>query len=78
MVTALREAAKLNKIWLSLGGFQNCESEHRPENKKIEENDKDNKKMEFKKLKNSHIVINDNGEIVQIYDKLHMFDIDID
>ncbi|KAL0482656.1 nitrilase [Acrasis kona] len=52
-----------NKLWISYGGFP--ERSSRPED------------VENNRGYNTHIIVNDNGEIVTSYKKLHLFDVDI-
>jgi len=59
LITRYRQVASENKIWLSLGGF------HR----RVIEPDSN------VKMYNSHIIIDDNGEIRLCYDKTHLFEI---
>ena len=53
LVTKLKDIARENKIWLSLGGYH----------QKLDE-----------KVANTHVLIDSNGEVVQTYDKVHLFD----
>lgn len=62
-VTAYRNLAKENNIWLSCGGVHESV---------VNSDFSDG----TKKIYNSHIVINNDGDIVEIYRKLHMFDVD--
>lgn len=61
IVTRYRELAKRLKVWLSLGGLH----------------EKDTKDSKDRRLFNSHIVLNDNGDIMSIYRKVHLFNLDI-
>ncbi|KAG5329010.1 NFT1 protein, partial [Acromyrmex heyeri] len=56
-VTAYKEIAIKNNIWLSLGGIHEAS---------------DN----VEKIYNTHILINNEGELVAMYRKLHLFDMD--
>jgi len=60
-LSAICEAAKENKIWVSLGGM------HRQP------------KTAFcqKKVFNSHIMVDEQGQVRSVYDKLHLFSVDI-
>ncbi|CAK9294753.1 unnamed protein product [Gordionus sp. m RMFG-2023] len=62
LIAQYKNLAKENTIWLSLGGFH----------QKIS-----NEKDALKKVYNTHIIINDKGEIVSTYNKYHLFDLDI-
>jgi len=55
-ISRLKNCAKINRIWLSLGGFQ----EKAPRENKIY---------------NTHIIINDQGEVAAIYRKIHLFSV---
>lgn len=55
------ELARKFGVWLSLGGFH-----ERGENWETE-----------KRIYNSHIIINDQGEIVTVYRKGHLFDVEL-
>lgn len=61
-VNTYRNLAKENNIWLSCGGVHET----------VVNSDNDG----IKQIYNSHIVINNEGDIVDIYRKLHMFDVD--
>lgn len=54
--------AKDNKIWLSLGGFH--------------ESVLDSYERKTNKIYNSHVIVNDRGELVTVYRKLHLFDVE--
>ncbi|XP_011061723.1 PREDICTED: nitrilase and fragile histidine triad fusion protein NitFhit isoform X5 [Acromyrmex echinatior] len=56
-VTAYKEIAIKNNIWLSLGGIHEAS---------------DN----VEKIYNTHVLINNEGELVAMYKKLHLFDMD--
>lgn len=62
-VAKYRELAKTNKIWLSLGG--------------LHEKNAQSSTTDDKRLFNAHIVLNDSGEIVSVYRKVHLFNLDI-
>lgn len=62
-VKAYQNLAKENNIWLSCGGVHEA----------VVNSDQSEG---TKQIYNSHIVINSDGEIVEIYRKLHMFDVD--
>ena len=53
LITDIRQIARDNQIWLSLGGFH----------QKLDE-----------QVSNTHVLINAEGDIVQTYDKVHLFD----
>nr|XP_022903428.1 nitrilase and fragile histidine triad fusion protein NitFhit [Onthophagus taurus] len=53
--------AKTFKMWLSIGGFHEIVKD----------------KNDTVKLNNCHIIINDQGNIVSVYRKLHLFDVSI-
>ncbi|KAJ3225592.1 hypothetical protein HK099_006532 [Clydaea vesicula] len=55
-VTSIKDGAKLNKIFVSIGIHEKFEN----------------------KFYNSHIVINDKGDLISKYRKLHLFDVDIE
>ncbi|XP_059142934.1 nitrilase and fragile histidine triad fusion protein NitFhit-like isoform X2 [Physella acuta] len=57
----LQKAAIRNKVWLSVGGYHQ----------------KGAYSEEKPKLLNTHLIIDDGGKIVAIYDKTHLFDLDI-
>lgn len=61
IVTRYQSLANEHRIWLSLGG--------------LHEKDVDNPSSQ--KLFNAHIIINDKGEIVSVYRKVHLFNLDI-
>lgn len=62
-VKAYQKLAKENNIWLSCGGVhETVVNPDLPDGSK--------------QIYNSHIVINSDGNIVDIYRKLHMFDVD--
>lgn len=56
------ELAKANQMWLSLGG--------------IHESVLDSWSQKTDKIYNSHVILDENGEIVTVYRKLHLFDVD--
>ena len=58
-IQSYKELAKINDIWLSLGGFQE-------------------KIPDSQKYHNSHLIIDNKGEIQAVYRKIHLFDVDID
>lgn len=81
-----RNLSKTNKVWLSIGGF------HEKVPKTVSliiinpqflilielfllcfsfQNDSDSDK-----IYNSHVIVNDNGDIIGNYRKLHLFDVD--
>jgi len=60
LIKKYRSLAKEFNIWLSLGGFQ----EKAPE-----------KEDETQKLYNTHIIINDQGDIITTYRKIHLFEL---
>ena len=60
LITKYKELAKENKIWLSLGGLHER-----------------NTNSQSEKVLNAHIVIDENGEIVSIYRKTHLFNLEI-
>lgn len=57
-----RELAKTHKMWVSLGGIH--ESIHDANNDKTD------------KIYNTHVLVNDDGEVVSVYRKLHLFDVE--
>ncbi|CAD7004153.1 nitrilase and fragile histidine triad fusion protein NitFhit [Ceratitis capitata] len=57
-----KELAKTHKMWLSLGG--------------IHESILDENSCKTDKIFNSHVLLNDLGEIVSVYRKLHLFDVE--
>lgn len=61
-VQAYKDLAKCNKLWLSLGG--------------IHEAILGTDGVKTNKIHNTHLVINDSGNIVAAYRKLHLFDVD--
>merc|ERR1712142_1461331 len=61
-VASVRQTAKDNAIWVSLGGM------HRRPN---------GADVSLEKVFNSHVVVDDVGEIRSVYDKLHLFSVDI-
>lgn len=61
-VQRYQNLAKELKIWLSLGGL------HEKDEKSSEDDPR---------LYNAHIVLDDNGDIVSIYRKVHLFNLDI-
>ena len=62
-VNLYRELARRNKIWLSLGG--------------LHEKNQAFAGADDKRLFNAHIVVDDRGEIVSVYRKVHLFNLDI-
>lgn len=56
------ELAKEHDIWLSLGG--------------IHESVLDEYERKTDKIYNAHVLVNNNGELVKIYRKLHLFDVE--
>ncbi|GBG24489.1 Omega-amidase NIT2 [Hondaea fermentalgiana] len=62
---ALKDIAKEQNIWMSLGGFHERlagrEAEEAPG-----------------KIANTHCIINAHGDIVKAYRKIHLFDVDVD
>ena len=61
-VASVRQTAKDNAIWVSLGGMH-----RRPTGVEAS----------LEKVFNSHVVVDDVGEIRSVYDKLHLFSVDI-
>ncbi|XP_037933978.1 nitrilase and fragile histidine triad fusion protein NitFhit [Teleopsis dalmanni] len=57
-----QKLAKQHKIWLSLGG--------------IHESILDDNSCKTDKIYNAHVIVNDLGEVVTVYRKLHLFDVD--
>lgn len=57
-----RTLAKKHKVWLSLGGIHESIL------------DQDGNKTD--KIYNSHVILNDCGELVEVYRKLHLFDVE--
>lgn len=57
LISQYKDLAKVNNIWLSIGGFH--------------------EKIDEKTIYNSHIIINDLGNIAAIYRKIHLFDVSI-
>lgn len=62
-VNRYRDLARSNKIWLSLGG--------------LHEKNQASAGADDKRLFNAHIVVDDRGEIVSVYRKVHLFNLDI-
>ncbi|KAJ6645366.1 Nitrilase and fragile histidine triad fusion protein NitFhit [Pseudolycoriella hygida] len=57
-----KNLSRTNKLWLSIGGFH----EKVPKTNNTESD----------KIYNSHVILDDNGDIVGNYRKLHLFDVD--
>ncbi|XP_054732090.1 nitrilase and fragile histidine triad fusion protein NitFhit-like [Anastrepha obliqua] len=57
-----KELAKTHRMWLSLGG--------------IHESILDENKCKTEKIYNTHVLLNDIGEVVSFYRKLHLFDVE--
>ncbi|XP_039967403.1 nitrilase and fragile histidine triad fusion protein NitFhit [Bactrocera neohumeralis] len=57
-----KELAKTNKMWVSLGG--------------IHESILDTNNDKTDKIYNTHVLVNDFGEVVSVYRKLHLFDVE--
>ncbi|ETO27467.1 hypothetical protein RFI_09664 [Reticulomyxa filosa] len=66
LLTKYASLAKGHKVWLSLGGFPLKSLESQP-----------SQKTEPQKTYNTHIIVNSSGIIVSVYQKLHLFDVDI-
>ena len=62
-INKYKELAKSNNVYLSLGGFQEALSEDDPN-------------FESKRY-NSHLVIDSNGEVISVYRKTHLYDVDL-
>ncbi|XP_076145003.1 deaminated glutathione amidase isoform X1 [Alosa pseudoharengus] len=60
-ITRYSELARKLRVWLSLGGFH-----ERGENWETK-----------KRIYNSHIILNDQGDIVSVYRKGHLFDVEL-
>lgn len=58
----IRDICKRHKMWMSLGGFQ-----------EIADTDEHGKTT---KVYNSHLIIDDDGQIVSVYRKIHLFDME--
>lgn len=58
LIERFRSLALKNKLWLSLGGFQE-------------------KLTDSAKIANTHLIINSQGEIVELYRKIHLFSVQI-
>ncbi len=58
-LTAYRELARRESVWLSLGGFH----------ERLENN---------AKIANTHVIVNSQGGIAEVYRKMHLFDVDVD
>ncbi|KAM3577190.1 hypothetical protein VYU27_000873 [Nannochloropsis oceanica] len=68
MVSEMRTLAKEQGLWLSLGGFP--EKMPSPQNSKIEDSGDENERVY-----NTHIVLDDKGDIKALYRKIHLFDV---
>lgn len=66
-LSAIRSTAKANGIWVSLGGMHRRPSPSAG-----------NEDAPLRKVFNSHIIIDCSGEIRSIYDKLHLFSVNIE
>ena len=64
-----KELARAQNIWISLGGFQQSHSPIPPPS---------DSPSPAETLKNSHIIINNQGEIISEYSKIHLFDVKVD
>jgi len=62
-ISAYKQLAKKYNIWLSLGGFHEKPSES--------DNSTDSR------VYNSHIILDSSGDMVDVYRKTHLFDVDI-
>lgn len=60
LMAKYRELAKCHQIWLSLGGLHEL---------------KPSSNGEPSKTYNSHVLLNDKGELTSVYRKLHLFDV---
>lgn len=60
-ITYYKDLARTNNVWLSLGG--------------IHERIYDRKGEPTSKLYNAHVVVSSSGEVVAVYRKLHLFDV---
>ncbi|KAJ1958991.1 translation initiation factor eIF3 subunit g, partial [Dispira parvispora] len=63
-VTRIRSAAQMNGVWISIGVHEV------PTSASVEH-------TAISKVYNSHLLINDQGEIVSVYRKLHLFDVEL-
>jgi len=61
----LRNIARDNDIWISYGGVQEVSDE------KIEEEEE----KDSLKIFNSHLLIDNRGEVRSVYRKIHLFDV---
>ena len=73
-ISAIKQTAKDNAIWVSLGGMHRRPSAGSPTKTTTAPTEPDDATG---KVFNSHVVIDDCGEIRSIYDKLHLFSVDI-
>jgi predicted amidohydrolase len=64
IIKSYRSLAKEHKVWLSLGGFQ----KRVPPPPEV---------SETQLLRNTHLILSPEGEIVSEYAKMHLFDVDI-
>lgn len=75
LIGAYRALAKSNKMWLSLGGFHELyDSNSCKESGAVVDEIPEGTVKYF----NSHLLLDDAGDIVATYRKIHLFDVDVD
>ncbi|EGG14729.1 nitrilase 1 [Cavenderia fasciculata] len=73
-INRYRQLARDNRLWLSLGGFHEKVGSQQPT---TTESTTSSSSSDTSMIYNSHLIIDDNGDIKSIYHKMHLFDVNI-